>query len=161
KGFLLVWADNETAQNSTNLIDLHASFQLRQAGEALGIFAADGTQIDAVTFGVQTNNVSEGRYPDGAAARVFMLTATPRSANVSSSSAAPPQISSLVIVGNTVSFSFATTAGLRYRVDYKDNLNDVEWTPLSAAQLATGAPIAVSDDISAAPHRFYRIVVVP
>jgi hypothetical protein len=161
RGHLLVWADNETTQNSTNRADLHANFQLRQAGEALGIFSADGTQIDAVTFGAQTNNVSEGRYPDGAAHREFMLTPTPRSANISSSGATPPEISGLVIVGNTVSFSFGTTAGLRYRVDYKNNLNDVEWTPLGAAQLATGAPISVSDNITSAPNRFYRIVVVP
>ncbi len=66
-----------------------------------------------------------------------------------------------VIVGNTVSFSFGMTAGLRYRVDYKNSLNDAKWTPLGAAQLATGAPIMVSDNISSAPRRFYRIVVVP
>lgn len=161
RGHLLVWADNETGQNSTNRLDLHVNFQLRQAGEAIGIFAADGRQIDAVTFGAQTNNVSEGRYPDGAANREFMLTPTPRAANVSSSSAPQPEISGLVIVGNTVSFSFGTTPGLRYRVDYKDNLNDAEWTPLGAEQLATGASLSVSDNISAAPNRFYRIVVVP
>src|SRR5207247_6392317 len=55
-GFLLVWADNEPEQNSSNRIDLHASFQLNKAGEAIGLFAADGTQIDAVTFGAQTND---------------------------------------------------------------------------------------------------------
>lgn len=32
------------------------------ASGAIGLFAADGTQIDAVTFGAQTNNVSEGRF---------------------------------------------------------------------------------------------------
>jgi hypothetical protein len=36
-GFLLVWADNETQQNATNRADLHVNFQLRQAGEAIGL----------------------------------------------------------------------------------------------------------------------------
>jgi hypothetical protein len=41
-GYLLVWADNEAVQNSTNRVDLHASFALGKGGEALGLFAADG-----------------------------------------------------------------------------------------------------------------------
>src|SRR5262249_3900052 len=49
-GYLLVWADSTPAQNSTNRPDLHVSFNLRAAGEAIGLFAADGTQIDAITF---------------------------------------------------------------------------------------------------------------
>ena len=161
RGFLLVWADNEAAQNATNRTDLHANFQLRQAGEALGIFAADGTQIDAVTFGAQTNNVSEGRIPDGAATREFMLTTTPRAANVGSSAATPPQISGLTVVGNVVSFSFGTTAGRSYRVDYKNNLNDPDWIPLGPAQVAAGGTLTMTDDISSAPNRFYQIVVLP
>jgi len=77
-GFLLVWADNEPGQNRSNRVDLHVNFQLRQGGEGIGLFAADGTQIDAVTFGPQTENVSEGRYPDGVGPQVGMTTPTPR-----------------------------------------------------------------------------------
>jgi hypothetical protein len=80
-GYLLVWADNEAAQNSTNRTDLHASFALAKGGEALGLFAADGTTIDAVSFGAQTSNVSEGRFPNGAANIYSMPTPTPRAAN--------------------------------------------------------------------------------
>ena len=60
-GYLLVWADQDTSQNTTNSPDLHAGFKLSQAGEAIGLFAPDGTTIDTVTFGVQTNDVSQGR----------------------------------------------------------------------------------------------------
>lgn len=81
-GFLLVWADNEAAQNSTNLADLHAGFALSKGGEALGLFAADGTAIDTITFGAQTSDVSQGRYRDGAASIYPMPTPTPRAANV-------------------------------------------------------------------------------
>jgi hypothetical protein len=81
-GYLLVWADNEANQNSTNRTDLHANFALAAGGEAIGLFAADGTQIDAVSFGPQTSNWSEGRFPNGAAAVYAMPTPTPRAANV-------------------------------------------------------------------------------
>jgi hypothetical protein len=61
---------------------LHVNFQLRQAGEAIYMFAPDGAQIDGVTFLQQTQNVSQGRYPDGGPAIVYMPgTASPRSAN--------------------------------------------------------------------------------
>jgi len=80
-GYLLVWADNEATQNGTNLTDLHVSFALSKGGEALGLFAADGTTIDAVTFGAQTSDVSQGRYLDGSANIYSMTTPTPRAAN--------------------------------------------------------------------------------
>jgi len=82
RGRLLVWADKETGQNRTNRIDLHANFQLATGGEALGLFAPDGRLVDAITFGQQTNNISQGRCPDGATNIIFMNVPTPRTANV-------------------------------------------------------------------------------
>ena len=77
-----MWADNQPGQNDSNRIDLHVNFALRQSGEAIGLFAADGTPIDTVVFGPQTNNVSKGRYPDGTANIGFMPgSASPRAAN--------------------------------------------------------------------------------
>ena len=84
-GHLLVWADNETSQNLSGGLpraDLHVNFQLAKAGEALGLFAADGAQIDFITFSNQTDDVSVGRYPDGTATIVPMPgTASPRAPN--------------------------------------------------------------------------------
>src|SRR5213075_2606355 len=83
-GFLLVWADNETNQNTAANIDLHVSFQLSKEGEQIGLFAPNAfTLIDGVTFGTQTNNtdVIEGRFPDGGPTIARMTTPTPRGAN--------------------------------------------------------------------------------
>ncbi|MGC8744086.1 MAG: lamin tail domain-containing protein, partial [Verrucomicrobiia bacterium] len=66
KGFLLVWADNKPT--TTNLVapaELHVNFALSRNGEAIGLYAPDGSVVDLVTFGPQTADVSEGRYPDG------------------------------------------------------------------------------------------------
>ena len=82
--FLLVWADNEPGQNSSGGVprpDLHVNFQLASGGEAIGLFAADGTQIDAITFGQQTTNVSEGRFPNGGQNIYTMTNPTPRGPN--------------------------------------------------------------------------------
>jgi hypothetical protein len=90
-----VWADNEPNQNvsgATIRPDLHVNFALAKAGEAIGLFAADGTQIDAVTFGLQTDDLSVGRIPDGGANIVGMTnTASPRAPNylAGASNAAP------------------------------------------------------------------------
>jgi hypothetical protein len=112
-GFLLVWADNEPGQNSTNQIDLHASFALSRTGEAIGLFAADGTQIDAVTFETQTNDVSQGRYQDGSPNIYFMTTPTPRSANVVPLGNLPPILGAIgnrtVHQGQTLSFTAIAT----------------------------------------------------
>ncbi len=80
-GYLVVWADDEATQNSTNRADLHAGFALSKGGEALGLFAADGTTIDAITFGAQTSDVTGGRYPDGTANIFPMTLPTPGAAN--------------------------------------------------------------------------------
>src|SRR6185503_1775238 len=64
-GFLFVWADGEPGLNNTNDPALHVNFKLAQDGEQIGLFARDGTLIDAVTFGLQFNDYSEGRHPDG------------------------------------------------------------------------------------------------
>lgn len=81
-GFLLVWADNTPSQNRADRADLHVNFQLSASSGDLGLFLPDGlTPVDLVTYGQQTNDVSEGRLSDGAAMRCFMTNTSPRTAN--------------------------------------------------------------------------------
>jgi hypothetical protein len=110
-GYLLVWADNESGQNSTNRADLHVNFALSKGGEAIGLFAADGTTIDAVAFGAQTSNVSEGRYPNGGANIYSMPTPTPRAPNLvpNTAPALTPITNRVVTLGQTLSFTASAT----------------------------------------------------
>jgi len=80
-GFLLVWADEQPEQNGYSS-ELHADFKLSLSGETLGLFAPNGILIDSVLFPPQTNNISEGRWPDASTTRYFMTTATPGAPNV-------------------------------------------------------------------------------
>jgi hypothetical protein len=114
-----VWADNEPNQNLTltNTVraDMHVNFALSKGGEAIGLFAADGAQIDYVTFGAQADDVSRGRYPDGSANIVsFPGTASPRAANYINGGANTPPVLTViqnpfVYLGNTLHFTATAT----------------------------------------------------
>ncbi|MEY2407836.1 MAG: hypothetical protein QOF48_506, partial [Verrucomicrobiota bacterium] len=114
-GYLLVWADNDSADNSTNQADLHVNFSLSaDPGEAIGLYAPDGfTPIDTVIFGRQTNNISEGRYADGAASRYFMTVPTPRAANAIVGGNTPPVLGPIadhtLRLGQTLAFTATAT----------------------------------------------------
>lgn len=111
-GYLLVWADNESGQNSTNLADLHVSFALSKGGEALGLYGADGVLVDAVTFGAQATDISEGRLPDGSATIAALATPSPGAANYVSASNTPPVLDPLPnrTVGEGSLLTFTATA---------------------------------------------------
>ena len=253
-GFLLVWADNDSSDNSTNQPDLHVSFGLAKSGESLGLYGPDGTtRIDSLAFGAQVDNVSEGRFADGAAPRYSMNIPTPRGPNQLALGNTPPQLAAIpsyvirlgqsvnftalgtdsdvpaqtltytlgatpllgvnftsgglfswtpaanqvpstnsfaitvtdngvpqqsasrgftIIVlpqplaginndgGGNISISFDTIVGRSYRVEYKNNLDDLTWLPLTPNVVATDATLTVPDTIGALPHRFYRIFEV-
>jgi hypothetical protein len=107
-GFLLVWADGK-ATNGTP--DLHVTFKMNKAGESLGLYAADGTPVDFVNYGPQTDDVSEGRYPDGATALFFMPTPTPDAPNEVPNT--PPALGPLpdrvITLGQPLAFTVSAT----------------------------------------------------
>ncbi len=98
-GYLLVWADNTPSQNQPTNQDIHVNFSLAKGGEAIALFAPDGKVIDAITFGAQTNDISQGRFPDGNSALYFMTLPTPRAANFIVIPNTPPTLS---LIGNKI-----------------------------------------------------------
>jgi len=68
------------ADNSAGATPGHVNFTINPAGESLGIFSANGVQLEAVTFGPQTFAATQGRLPDGTGA-IVDLTPTPAAAN--------------------------------------------------------------------------------
>ena len=59
-GFALFQADGHPNKGPN-----HLSFKLSAKGESIGLFAPDGGQIDAISFGAQALDASSGRLPDG------------------------------------------------------------------------------------------------
>jgi hypothetical protein len=110
--FLLVWADGQPEQNGLGT-DLHADFRLSLSGEAIGLYAPNGILIDSVVFGQQTNDISEGRWPDASDNRFFMTQPTPGAPNVVDNPAnTPPTLAPIAdrTVNELVSLSFTVTA---------------------------------------------------
>lgn len=61
--YILLWADSDPGQG-----DHHLKFKLSKDGEQIGIFTdplLGAVPIDTLTFGPQTQDVSEGRLPNG------------------------------------------------------------------------------------------------
>ena len=158
-GFLLVWADNETIQNSTSRIDLHASFALNRDGETLSLFAPGGALIDSVTFGRQTNDISQGRYLDGTASIYFMTAPTPGTPNILAGST-PPTFSQLERVGDQLTLGWSSIAGRTYRVEFTDDLATGNWQPFGNDITATGSALAINVNTTTPRQRFFRIILV-
>lgn len=77
KSYVIIWADDKTA-------GVHANFKLGTSGESIGLFDSSGAVVDTLSFGAQANDVSSGRFPNGASAWYKMSPATPGSANLES-----------------------------------------------------------------------------
>jgi hypothetical protein len=68
--------------------------------------------IDSVTFGAQTNDVAQGRFPDGASSIYYLTTPTPTNSNIY---VAPNTAPGLGVIGNYTNYpgtvvSFTATA---------------------------------------------------
>ncbi len=60
KGFLKFIADGSTGTGAD-----HVRFKLGEAAASIGLFTSDGRQVEAIHYGPQATNVSQGRFPDG------------------------------------------------------------------------------------------------
>lgn len=102
-GFLLVWADGEPGQN-TGTGHLHADLSLAKGGEAIALYAPAGTLVDAVTFGPQVTDVTQGRFPDGSSTIITLANSSPGQPNQAATVNSPPVLSP---VANLVGFEGA------------------------------------------------------
>ncbi len=161
-GFLLVWADNEPTQNGLSPFgDLHANFQLSAGGEAIGLFAPDGTLQSSVIFTQQVQNVSMGLFPEGStnAGYRFMTNFTPRAANSTAHDPSPFPVS-ISAAPNALTLSWTSLPGRTYRLAFKADLSQAEWSPLFDVP-AAGAMTSASLSTGEQPQRFYRVELLP
>jgi hypothetical protein len=150
-GFLLVWADNASVTSGSAL---HVNFKLSKAGSFLGLFQSNGTLIDAVTFGSQETDISEGRYPDAGSQLYFMSVPTPGSRNTFVDNR--PAIETVLVQNGSLSLSWKTFVGETYQVETTADLDSGSWESLGDPFTGTGGILAFNADLSE-PHRFFRI----
>lgn len=82
------------------------------------------------------------------------LTSTP---NAVLSLAVRPDMSNW-LSSSTLNLKFSTEVGVSYCVDYKTNLDDPTWIPIST-NVGTGGPLTVTADTTAPASRFFRVRV--
>lgn len=163
-GCLLVWADGQPEQSRPGG-DLHVNFRLRQEGERIELYNPAGALVDAVVFGPQLENVSEGRWPDAMPKPFYPVTPpSPGQPNT-----APPAswpgirvLGARWLDGGGFALSWTADPGRTYLVRYCDRLagEDV-WEQAGPAVMATG-DVASFSDVTATREgfRFYRIQLV-
>ena len=159
RGFLLVWTDGETGQNQVGGGgQLHADFRLSQNGDSIALFAANGTLIDSVTFGAQTNNVSQGRAPDGSENIQFLPSPSPGELNVEEPTAeivlSVPEITSQGLL-----VTWSAEPGRRYRVLSIEDLGQPAWTVFQ--EITPDAPVASIRVPAAGKWRFFKVELIP
>ena len=162
RGFLLVWADGDTTQNGLGTNgDLHAVFQLSLGGEAIGLYSPDLVPQHLVTFPRQTQNISQGLFPDGDTNNASLMgNWTPRTPN-QLGAPPPPQVGPLAVnPDGSISFPCAVLPGRTYRVEYKDELTAPIWIQLGPNRTATGPELTVTDTVTSGSKRFYRLVLL-
>ncbi|KAA3613326.1 MAG: T9SS C-terminal target domain-containing protein [Calditrichaeota bacterium] len=74
---LLIWASGKDLKQ----VELHTNFKLNAGGEFIGLYAADGSAIDSLTFTDQSTDVAFGRFLDGSKNWQFLPTPTPGETN--------------------------------------------------------------------------------
>jgi hypothetical protein len=70
-------------------------------------------------------------------------------------------LGSATISGNQFTLSWPTGPDQNYQVEYKDDFNAANWTPLGSTINGTGAPITVTNSVASSTQRFFRLRIVP
>ena len=121
-GYLIIWFDGDEGQG-----ELHVSPKLGGGGEQIGLYDVDGlTPIDTLTYGPQTSDISEGRFPDGSPSLVKFPAPTPGSENLEPApeEVATPEVSQ---IGGLYPTSFLLTLSTTTpdaAIYYTDNGSD-------------------------------------
>jgi hypothetical protein len=151
-GILLVWADDEIAQNPTSPTStsaLHVPFRLSNSGDFIQLSAPDGHVIDLVSFGEQLANRSEGRFPENSPGSQPLTLPTPGTPNTLTT-VSPP-----VLTETGYAVEFSTTPGVSYTLERSADF--VTWENVAPSQVATGTHMTIVDTSPVLPKKFFRV----
>jgi hypothetical protein len=72
-----------------------------------------------------------------------------------------PTLMELSVTADSAIVTWTAVPGQIYRVQYKDNLDDVEWQDLTGDIYAYDPVVRIEDFLDGQPQRFYRVVRQP
>jgi len=155
KGYLLVWADDEVAQNNPTLRQkLHVPFKLSAGGDSIILTAPDAGQIDRVDFGEQASGVARLRSSDGDPNFTYSLSATPGMANVTPPPAPIADLSG-DFIESAFTLQFESVPGVLYEVQHTSDLEN--WTSIGAPLIGDGFMQTLTPPVEDDPKIFYRM----
>ncbi len=82
------------------------------------------------------------------------------STNVSLVVLPPPAFQTVGHIGGSLNFTWSTTPGLKYQIQYSTNLSHTNWTALGSATTASNSTLSASEALTNV-QMFYRILFVP
>jgi hypothetical protein len=119
-------------------------------GNASGIFNFTPTAAQTPGTNVMAVRVTDSGVPPLSASRTFTVFVI-----------GPPRISALTPPQNgVVTLTVQVVTGKTYRVEFKNNLSEANWSPLGGNRPATSPSLVVTDNIGAQPQRFYRVLIL-
>ncbi|MCX6925416.1 MAG: immunoglobulin domain-containing protein [Verrucomicrobia bacterium] len=126
-----------------------------------GVNLADGGNLSGATN--RTLSLVNAALTDSGTYSVIVSNAFgyATSAGARLSVAYPPVFLSAVISNCTLTLTWSSVAGQRYRLQYKSNLADANWTFQGAFITASGTVASATDNICPSAQKFYRVVLFP
>jgi hypothetical protein len=123
-----------------------------QIDAATGVFRWTTANADVNTTNTMTVQVADNGAPGLGDARSFTISVV-----------APPTVLSAALVTNSIVLSWSAISGQTYRVQFKSELSEADWSDLLDVT-ATASTASLTDpfitDTGMIPQRFYRILVL-
>jgi hypothetical protein len=73
----------------------------------------------------------------------------------------PPQLGNISLQGNQLTFTLPTIEGQQYQLEFTDSISGSAWNPSGPVIVGTGSPVIITNDITLAAQRFYRLRLLP
>ncbi len=114
-----------------------------------GVFTWTPTDSEANTTNVITVRVTDDGSPQLSDTQSFAVTVVPRM-----------NLISITHSNGTVTITWSAIPNDTYRVQYKNSLNQMDWSNLVPDVTATDVTASQTDSVGPASHRFYRVILL-
>jgi hypothetical protein len=131
-------------------------FKLPAEGATIKIYDALGNVLQQVTYGAQTEGISEGRYPDATTSIVGFAYATPGAPNTLNF-----PVECTVTTDNSLQLEWPAIVGMKFQVQATADLTPpINWQGVQDVTAANITPF-VELQFGAGNNQFFRVVRLP
>jgi hypothetical protein len=148
---VFTWTPDESQGPSTNLIVVIVNDNGSPSLSATnGVFNWTPGIADAYITHNITVRVADDGAPPLSDEKTFLVTVM-----------AGPVIESINVSNDVVTVTWSAIAGLTYKLQFKTNITDTNWSAVPPDVTATGSSVTNTDTLSTEVERYYRVLLVP